>query len=501
MTGSGPDPASAGPNRQSIWRNWCTLAGAIIATGGLFAFLFLFTLDMTGKGRGNPYLGILSYVVAPFFLATGLVLVFFGAWRRRVELAKLRGLGRPTPLAIDLSRKRDRVILTTFVSGTLVYLLMTAVGSYQTYVYTESVEFCGMVCHSVMGPELTAYRRNSHAKVACVDCHVGEGATRFISAKINGVRQLFGITFDNFPRPIPIPIHNLRPARETCERCHWPEKHSGNLERTIPRFLSDDANTPFTIRLLLKVGGSGTDHGKPEGIHWHTGKDTTVEYFASDPQRQTIPWVRVTDPNGRVTIYRKPDFKGNPDPSQTRTMDCIDCHNRPAHRYSTPNDAIDEAIYLGRIDRSLPGIKRTAVDLLSQPYTTKDEAVAKIAAALLKKYPGAAHIGDTVAAVSAVYQFNFFPEMKVDWSKYPENIGHMDNPGCFRCHDGKHVSDNGRPMPATACDSCHVILAQGAGADLAKLAPAGLAFKHPSADLEGVDLICSDCHNGKNQDN
>ena len=501
MTGPGPDPASAGPNRQSIWRNWCTLAGAIIATGGLFAFLFLFTLDMTGKGRGNPYLGILTYVVAPFFLATGLVLVLFGAWRRRAELARLRGLGRPAPLAIDLSRKRDRVILTTFVSGTLVYLLMTAVGSYQTYVYTESVEFCGMVCHSVMGPELTAYRRNSHARVACVDCHVGEGAARFVTAKINGVRQLFGITFDNYPRPIPIPIHNLRPARETCERCHWPEKHSGNLERTIPRFLSDDANTPFTVRLLLKVGGSGTDHGKPEGIHWHTGKDTTVEYYASDAQRQTIPWVRVTDPSGRVTIYRKTDFKGTPDPAQIRIMDCIDCHNRPAHRYSTPNDAVDEAIYLGRIDRSLPGIKRTAVDLLTQPYATQEEGEAKIEAALLKKYPGAAHINEAAVAVSAVYQFNFFPEMKVDWSKYPENIGHMDNPGCFRCHDGKHVADNGNPMPATACDSCHVILAQGAGADLAKLAPAGLAFKHPSADLEGVDLICSDCHNGKNQDN
>ena len=501
MTEPAPDSGPGIPERQSNWRNWYTLGGGIVATGSLFAFLFLFALDMTGKSTGNPYLGILCYVVAPAFMALGLIFVFWGAWRRRRELARLRGLGHPTPLAIDLARKRDRRILTLFVSGGLVYLLMTAVGSYQTFVYTESVNFCGEVCHSAMNPEFTAYQRNSHARVACVDCHVGEGATRFISAKINGVRQLFGVTFDSYPRPIPVPIHNLRPARETCERCHWPEKHSGNLERTIPRFLADDTNTPFTIRLLLKVGGSGTQHGKPDGIHWHTRADTKVEYFASDPLRQTIPWVRVTDPGGAVTIYRKQGFKGEPDPRQIRTMDCIDCHNRPAHRYSSPNDAVDEAIYLGRIDRDLPAIKRTAVDLLSQAYATKDEAESKITAALRKKYAGAKNLDGTVEAVAAVFRYNFFPEMKADWSKYPENIGHMDNPGCFRCHDGKHVSDNGRPMPATECNSCHVILAQGAGADLAQLAPQGLPFKHPSTDIDGIDLICSDCHNGKNQDN
>jgi hypothetical protein len=182
-------------------------------------------------------------------------------------------------------------------------------------------------------------------------------------------------------------------------------------------------------------------------------------------------------------------------------MDCIDCHNRPAHRFSSPNDAMDEAIYLGRVDKALPGIKRTAVDLLSQQYATKDQGETRIAAELVKKYGGAGPVDKTVAAVVAVYRSNFFPEMKADWSKYPENIGHLDNPGCFRCHDGKHVSDNGRPMPATACDSCHVILAQGSGAELAQLAPEGLPFKHPSTDIDGLDLICSDCHNGKNQEN
>jgi formate-dependent nitrite reductase cytochrome c552 subunit len=167
---------------------------------------------------------------------------------------------------------------------------LTAVGSYQTYVYTESDSFCGMVCHSVMGPELTAYRRNAHARVACVDCHVGEGAKSYIAAKINGVHQLYRITFNRVPRPIPTPIHNLRPARETCERCHWPEKHSGNLERTMPAFLADEANSPYTVRLLLKVGRQRQSSTASRAASTGTrASDTKVEYFASDPQRQTIP--------------------------------------------------------------------------------------------------------------------------------------------------------------------------------------------------------------------
>ena len=501
MTEPGKPAAPAAAASHSGWRNWGTLAGAILASGSLFAFFLLFALDLMGKGKGNPYLGILCYVVAPSFLAFGIAVALWGFFRRRREIARLEGTGRPSPIAIDLSRRRDRRILTVFVAGAFVYLCLTAVGSYQTYVYTESDSFCGEVCHSVMGPELTEYRSHAHARVACVECHVGEGAKSYISAKINGVHQLIGITFNTYPRPIPVPVHNLRPARETCERCHWPEKFTGDHERTINRFLADDTNTAYTVRLLLKVGSGGSVHGVPGGIHWHTNPDSKVEYFASDPQRQTIPWVRVTEKGGVVTVYRKEGYKDNPDPAQIRVMDCLDCHNRPAHRYSSPNDAIDEALYLGRVDKAIPGIKKTAVDLLTQSYKTSAEAQSHIAAELRKKYAGVKGIDSSVEAVLAVYRGNFFPEMKADWSKYPENIGHMDTMGCFRCHDEKHVAEGGRHMPATDCNSCHVILAQGAGADLTKLSTAGVAFKHPSSDIDGLGLTCSDCHNGKNQDN
>jgi hypothetical protein len=227
-----------------------------------------------------------------------------------------------------------------------------------------------------------------------------------------------------------------------------------------------------------------------------------IEYYATDRQRQTIPWVRRTAADGTVTVYRTPDFKGEPDPALIRRMDCMDCHNRPAHKYSTPNDAVDEGMYLGRIDKSLPGIKKVAVDLLTKPYTTADAATAAIGRGLRAKYGAATGIDATVSAVQAVYRTNFFPEMKADWSKYPDNIGHLDSAGCFRCHDGKHKETTGSKGALTNdCNSCHTILAQGSGADLARLSPEGQSFKHPSTDIEGMGLQCSDCHNGKNQDN
>jgi nitrate/TMAO reductase-like tetraheme cytochrome c subunit len=338
--------------------------------------------------------------------------------------------------------------------------------------------------------------------VACVECHVGSGPTWYVKAKLNGTRQLYGVITNKFARPIPTPVQNLRPASDTCEECHWPEKYSGSIERTFHRFMSDAKNTPYTVRLLVNVGGGSPAHGPVGGIHWHMNVSNKIEYYATDVQRQVIPWVRVTGQDGVATVYRTAEFKGDPDPANIRRMDCIDCHNRPAHRYASPNDAIDEAMDLGKIDAKLPSIKRTSVDLLAKPYSTQDEAVAAIGHALAVKYAGTPGLATTVAAVQAVYRENFFPEMKADWSAHPDNIGHLDSAGCFRCHDAKHsVTGVAKLMPATDCNSCHTILAQGSGADLAKLAPAGMAFKHPSTDIDGLGLLCNDCHNGKNQEN
>jgi len=331
---------------------------------------------------------------------------------------------------------------------------------------------------------------------------VGSGATWYLKSKVNGTRQLYGVLTGQYSRPIPAPVQNLRPASATCEQCHWPKKYSGSIERVAHRFLADDKNTPFTTRLLVNVGGGDPAHGPVGGIHWHMNIANKVEYYATDLQRQAIPWIKITDQNGVATIYRTAEFKGDPDPAKIRRMDCIDCHNRPAHRYQSPNDAVDEAMYLGRIDPSLPAVKRTVVDLVTRNYATQDAGAGAVAKALRDRYGASPGAQEAVTAAVALYRSNFFPEMKADWSKYPDNLGHLDSAGCFRCHDGKHIADGGiKKMPATDCNSCHTLLAQGAGAELAGLAPAGLVFKHPSADIGGLGLRCSDCHNGKNQEN
>jgi len=486
------------PLKRSIWRNWISLAGTVIAIGSFFSFLLLFAFDLFAGERSNPYVGILSYVVAPAFLFLGLALLFSGAWLSRRQ--QKRSPSAPSPqLSIDLENPRDRKRLLWFSLGTMTFLLFSALGSFQTYHITETVEFCGKVCHEPMKPEFTAYQNGTHAHVTCVECHVGSGAAFYLKSKINGAHQLWGVISGNYKHPIPTPVSNLRPAQDTCEKCHWPQRFSGNLERTYNHTLAGEDGKTFTVRLLLHVGGGDSQHGLVGGIHWHTSKEHRVEYYAEDEQRLKIPWVRVSNSDGTSTVYRNPEFKGEPDPAKLRTMDCLDCHNRPAHRYKSPNEAVDQALYLGKIDSKLPAAKRTIVDLLTKAYATEAEATAAIESGLRKQYGNQPAATQAIATVTTIYKENFFPFMKADWSKYPEHIGHKDWIGCFRCHDNQHeaIGQPNKKMAASDCNTCHTILAQGSGAELTKLAPEGLEFKHPDAMPEG--LTCSDCHNGKNQ--
>lgn len=493
---SPPPPGAA----STIWRNWLTLAGAVLTGSAVFAFLFLFMMDMLSE-HSNAYVGVLCYMVAPGFGFAGICLMLLGGWWER--RARRRSPRSPAPrLAIDLSRPRDRKVAVWFGLGTMTFLLLTSLGSYQTYHFTESNQFCGMVCHDVMAPEFITHQKGNHARVACVECHIGEGATWFVKAKVNGARQVYEALRETYSRPIPTPIANLRPARDTCQQCHWPEKFVGNIDRTYQRFLSDEENTPFAVRLLLHVGGGYEPHGPVGGIHWHTSEDHKVEYYATDPQRLTIPWIRVTNAQGEVTVFRTEDFIEEPPVSAIRTMDCLDCHNRPAHNFLAPNDAVDHALAYERLDRSLPSIKRTAVDLLAAEYASHEEAAGAIARALREAYADRPTevVEGAVATVTEIYQSNFFPQMKADWSAYPIHGGHKDSPGCFRCHDGTHVAiDNpSRKIAASDCQSCHTITAQGTGAELAQFSLTGLPFKHPDGDPpEG--LLCSDCHTGKMQ--
>jgi len=475
--------------KPSLIQNWISLTGIILATCAFFAVVCLIVIDSLAKSS-NPYMGILTYIVAPAFLVTGLLLISIGVlWERR-RRRRLAPGEIPTHPRIDFNvpRQRNTFIVVTVV--TFVFLLLTAFGSYQTYHFTESTQFCGQVCHTVMKPEFTAHQNGAHANVSCAECHIGSGAGWFVKSKLSGSYQVYSVLAEKYPTPIPTPVHNLRPAQDTCEQCHWPQKFYGEAVRDNVHYMADESNTVWNIKLLMKIGGSDPKHGETGGIHWHVSPNHKIDYIATDEKRQTIPWVRVTTADGTAVIYEAEDEKL---PAETvanstpRRMDCIDCHNRPAHNYVSPAKSVDLALRAGRLDAQIPNIKKLAVAALTAEYATTAEALQGIAT----KVPAAA-----VAEVQKIFQANFFPEMKVTWRQYPNNIGHTIFPGCYRCHDGKHKSTTGKVI-SHDCNSCHSIIAQGSGPQGRQISAAGLEFQHP-VDIGDMwkEQNCAECHSG-----
>jgi hypothetical protein len=346
-----------------------------------------------------------------------------------------------------------------------------------------------------MEPEFVASQHTAHAKVECVACHVGPGAAAYFKTKLNGVKQLYHTVGNDFERPIYVTAANPRPAQAICEQCHWPKKYAGSVERTYRHFLSDEKNTPFTVRLLLNVGGGDPSNGPEGGIHWHMNIANKIEYIATDDRLLSIPWVRMTNEKGVTTEYQTPEFKGNPSQYRIRRMDCMDCHSRPAHKVHTPNDAVDLALATGRIDPGIPWAKSKVVAALVQPYSTKTEALQKIAASLREAYPDPSRADRLINEAQAIYRANFFPEVKLDWRTHPDFVGHKDWDGCFRCHDGKHQSPDGKmSIKASDCRSCHLILAQGSGEKLEQVNAKGHDFFH--IDAEYSEFSCAECHTG-----
>jgi nitrate/TMAO reductase-like tetraheme cytochrome c subunit len=479
---------------RHLFRNWLSWAGILLGAGAVFSFLLLIAIDQFA-GHRNPYVGILAYVVSPAFFLLALFLVFVGAffqWRAERKAARL---AKPLVLRIDLSRPRDRKVLAIFLAASVAFLFATALGSYQTYQYTESVEFCGQRCHVPMKPEFVTAQHSAHAKVECVACHVGPGAAAYFKTKVNGVKQLYHAVRNDFDRPIHVNAANPRPSQAICEQCHWPQRYVGNVERSYQHYLSDEQNTPFAVRLLLNVGGGDPTNGPPGGIHWHMNIANKIEYVATDESLETISWVRMTNPQGVVTEYRTPEFTDDPAKHKVRRMDCMDCHSRPAHRVHTPNDAVDLALSTGRLDPKTPWVKKNVVAAVVKPYTTTPEAEQGIAASLHEAYPDNAVSGAMIPVAQAIYRENFFPEVKTDWRSHPDFVGHKNWNGCFRCHDGKHVTADGKgSIKASDCRSCHLILAQGNGEQLQQVNAQGHNFFH--IDSEYSDFSCTDCHTG-----
>jgi hypothetical protein len=328
----------------------------------------------------------------------------------------------------------------------------------------DSTTFCGTTCHTVMMPEYTAYKRSPHARVHCVACHIGPGANWFVKSKLSGAWQLVSVALDLYPRPIPTPIHNLRPARDTCEQCHWPTKFVGDKLRVETRYQEDEENTETKTVLLLRVGG--IQGRKSHGIHWHVDPANQIRY-RSDPTRETIYDVELTRADGTVTVFNNGEPEAGEGNEEWRTMDCVDCHNRPTHVYRAPGEELDAAIQEGTIAHALPYIRREGRKLIRAEYASHDEARSSIQSALTAFYREnytdistamTAEIDSASTALGDIYSNNVFPVMKVGWDTYPNHIGHEQSPGCFRCHNDEHESDDGQVI-SQDCDTCHSLLA------------------------------------------
>ena len=487
----------------SIPRHPLSLVGIGLSLFSLFSIIFLLLIEAT-LGRGNPYLGILIYMIYPGLLLLGLFFVPIGALWERWRRAK-GGEVPPYP-RIDLNLPRTRAIFVFVVLSSILLLGIISTLSYQAYHFTESVTFCGALCHSVMEPEAVAYRESPHARVTCAECHVGSGAGWYVRSKLAGVYQIYSVLFQKYSRPITTPVHSLRPAQETCEQCHWPEKFFGAQLKVITRFSHDEKNSVRQIRSLLRIGGGSPTTGITAGIHWHMNIANEVWYGATDPQRQKIPWVRIKDNQGRITEYFDRSVSLTPEQTkkiELRRMDCIDCHNRPSHIFRDPDGAMDLALLTGLIDSTLPYIKREAVHALSQTYPDKERAREGIATAIdsfyVKQYPKIHKtrreaIKKAIAEVQKIYQTNIFPEMKVDWRTHPDNIGHTLYPGCFRCHEGNHVSREGKVL-SKDCQLCHTIIGQESAVPKPTDVAVAEKFEHPWPLLgKHAVLSCNQCH-------
>ncbi|HEY5609978.1 MAG TPA: NapC/NirT family cytochrome c [Thermoanaerobaculia bacterium] len=487
-------------------RNPISAAGALIAVVAIANIIFLVADDILSE-RHSPYIGILAYVVAPGILCIGLAIFIAGLFVERRRRRRAAPEVIPPYPRLDFNNRRTRTIFAGTVIASFTFVVVSLLGSYQAYHYTDSDDFCGLACHSVMSPEYTAYKASPHARVGCVQCHIGPGATWFVKSKLSGAYQVYATLGNKYPRPIPTPVASLRPAQETCEQCHWPEKFFGAQMKVFNHFGYDEQNTARETRLLINTGGGRPLGGFNHGIHWHMNIANEVTYIATDPHRQQIPWVQMRDRStGKVVEYLAPDSKLTPEQiaaAPKRRMDCVDCHNRPTHIYVPPDRSVDRALLAGTIDRTIPFIKQQAVDALSKEYPSTAAAIPAIAKQI-DDYYRASHaelyaldrqkIEKAILAVQEIYRGSVFPEMKVDWRTHPDNIGHLYYQGCFRCHDDQHASKDGQKI-SKACDLCHSLVSQTEGSTVMVEAPDS-NFTHPVELGDMREFNCTDCHTG-----
>jgi hypothetical protein len=427
------------------------MIGVMLITSAGFSWLFLLPIEVHGHAA-NPYIGILVFLFIPILFICGLTIVPIGLYLTRKRLAQ--GL-----LTLPDRGTYMRRLATFFAVTTAINILIGTQGTYRAAEHMETVQFCGQTCH-VMTPESVSHENSPHARVPCVQCHVAPGASGWLESKMAGTRQLFDVILNTYPRPIKSAITSDRliPARESCEQCHWPPMFDAVKLRVIFHYANDAANTKTETVLMMMTGG-----GRLGGIHGaHMGSGVEIAYAASDRARQTIPLVQYRK-DGEVRTYLASGSTPESVAGLTwRRMQCTDCHNRPTHTFELPERAVDNALGLGQIP-ALPFIRKKAVELLKAVYSSNEEAAREIPLALDRDYrsadpkaprPRKADIDKAGQEIIAIYNRNVFPDLKVTWGTYPNNLGHTDFPGCFRCHDGAHLTNDGKTITQD-CNVCH----------------------------------------------
>jgi nitrate/TMAO reductase-like tetraheme cytochrome c subunit len=462
---SAPDWERDRPWIVLLTGHWLTMVGLALGITAISTWLFVLPSELHGNIE-NPYKGAVLYLILPFVLVAGVALAVAGIvlGRRRIR-KRLKGV------VVDRTRALHRFIL--FLAITIgVNLLAGTQLTYRAVVYMDTPHFCGATCHA-MRPEYVGHRDSAHASVACAECHVAPGAGGWVEAKMNGTRQMFETITDSYPRPIPSALESGRlvPSRETCERCHWAEKIVATRLLVIPSYASDEANSASYTVLNMLVGGSVM-----QGIHYaHFAGGYDLRYGASDPARQTIPWVeRRNLRTGETQIYLAAGTK----PGEAAAMQCVDCHDRPTHAFRLADRALNRALALGAVPATLPFVKKQGLEVLQANYANGADAAQKIPAAIeayyRQTYPQVyaqrrADVSKAAQAVLDVYNRNVFPDLRVTWGTYANNLGHIDFPGCFRCHDGSHTTADGKDTITQDCSACHQILAmQDASPDILK---------------------------------
>lgn len=448
---------------RGLWRSPLGLLGVTLTTISATLMIIGLAAEFLGIFH-NAYLGIFIFLVLPGGMVAGLLIMPVAAYFRRKRWKK-HGEEKEH-LQINLSNHRHRLFIIGFIVLTSINFVILGVISYEGYHYTESNQFCGTLCHQVMEPEYTVYQRSPHARVDCVNCHIGSGADWYVRAKISGLRQVAAVMLGTYSRPIHTPIEHLRPSRETCEQCHWPEKFTGKKTKTIFHFTNENQTEPEKVNVVLHIGGHNPKTDAFEGIHWHVSRDIQVTFLATDDKRTSISRVRVKRADGSIDEYSNGAETPAGKEENWRVMECVDCHNRPTHIYKSAEAVVDFGLLSKKINPLLVGIREDSLKAIKKGYASRDEAQSELASYLMKLQTernaeqATTYSKDIQLAGDYLlkeYMGNVWPNMNIDWGTYKSHVGHeyeTEGYGCFRCHDDEHETKDGKTI-SQDCDFCH----------------------------------------------